>query len=178
MIKKMGLYLTPLFIFIVLLIVLSSGINKDPTVLPSQLLDKPLPQFALKNLMTGEMVTDKNWHGKPALINIWATWCPTCLAEHAYLNTLAKQGVVIYGVDYNDDADKARNLLLQYGNPYQQVVFDVDGSLSIDLGVYGAPETFVIDAKGTILYRHIGEVRPDVWQQKLLPVMQAAGYKQ
>lgn len=110
--------------------------------------------------------------GKPFLLNVWATWCPTCYAEHQYLNELAAQGITIIGLNYKDSSEKAIKWLKDLGNPYQVVIKDEKGSLGLDLGVYGAPETFIVDAKGVIHYRHIGDVNANTWQQKLLPIYQ------
>jgi cytochrome c biogenesis protein CcmG/thiol:disulfide interchange protein DsbE len=106
------------------------------------------------------------------LVNVWATWCPTCKAEHAFLNELAKEGVKIVGINYKDDDFKARQWLQAYGNPYLFNIADPDGKLGLELGVYGAPETFLVDSKGIIRAKHIGDLNPAVWD-KLQPQFEA-----
>ncbi len=166
----------PLGLFIGFVVVAGYYIlaEKDPNHLPSQLIDRPLPQFELMDVMTLEQTSTADWIGKKALVNVWATWCPTCYAEHDYLTKLAADGVLIYGVDYNDDLQEAQKFLTKYGNPYQSVVFDQKGRLAVELGVYGAPETFIIDSKGTILYRHVGDVNQRVWDGKLKAIWEQA----
>ncbi len=110
--------------------------------------------------------------GRPALVNVWATWCPSCKVEHPYLNQLAQQGVVIHGVNYKDDNAAALKWLAEFHNPYQLDIRDEQGSLGLDLGVYGAPETFLIDAKGIIRYKHVGVVDATVWREQLAPLYQ------
>ncbi|WP_036185782.1 DsbE family thiol:disulfide interchange protein [Marinobacterium lacunae] len=155
----------PLLIFIGLGYFLWRGLSIDPTELPSARLNQPFPAFELASLTEpSRMMTQDDLKGRPALVNIWATWCPTCKEEHAFLNQLAQQGVTIYGINYKDEPLKAREWLKRYLDPYAEVVLDKDGSLGIDLGVYGAPETYVIDAKGVIRYRHVGAVDAVVWK--------------
>ncbi|MBV1789371.1 DsbE family thiol:disulfide interchange protein [Marinobacterium sp. D7] len=160
------LLFVPLLIFIGLGYFLWRGLSIDPTELPSARLNQPFPQFQLASLTEPERtLTEADLKGRPALVNIWATWCPTCKEEHAFLNGLAQQGVTIYGINYKDEPLKAREWLKRYRDPYTEVVLDQDGALGIDLGVYGAPETYVIDAQGVIRYRHVGAVDAKVWKQ-------------
>jgi cytochrome c biogenesis protein CcmG/thiol:disulfide interchange protein DsbE len=107
------------------------------------------------------------------LLNVWATWCPTCYGEHTYLKQLAGQGIYIVGMNYKDERAKAINWLAELGNPYQINLYDPDGMLGLDLGVYGAPETFFIDSQGIIRYRHVGDVNPEVWASTLKPIFDA-----
>lgn len=155
----------PLIAFVAVGVFLYMGLHKDPTLLPSARIDKPFPAFSLPSLeQPDQTLTEKAFAGKPALVNIWATWCPTCKEEHAFLNHLKNdKGITIYGVNFQDDPDKARQWLKDYDNPYQKIVVDEQGTLGVDLGVYGAPETYVIDAKGTILYRQVGAVNAENW---------------
>ena len=104
------------------------------------------------------------------LLNVWATWCPTCRAEHQYLNQLSAQGVRVVGLNYKDDRQKAIVWLKELGNPYSLSLFDGDGMLGLDLGVYGAPETFLIDGKGIIRYRHAGDLNARVWESEIKPL--------
>lgn len=163
----------PLAGFAVLLGILYQGLGRDPTLLPSALLDQPLPPFEAAMLEDpSRMVRVADLKGEPSLLNVWATWCPTCAEEHEMLNRLADQGVVIYGVNYKDDPVKAVNWLARLGNPYRLNIDDQAGQLGIDLGVYGAPETFILDAKGVIRYRHVGAVDDRVWEEILRPRME------
>ncbi|SSJ37282.1 cytochrome c-type biogenesis protein CcmG/DsbE, thiol:disulfide oxidoreductase [Klebsiella pneumoniae] len=108
--------------------------------------------------------------GKPLLLNVWATWCPTCRAEHQFLNGLAQQGVRVVGMNYKDDRQKAMSWLQRLGNPYRLSLYDGNGMLGLDLGVYGAPETFLIDGQGIIRWRHAGDLNERVWREELQPL--------
>lgn len=144
----------------------------DPTSLESALVGKPVPVFRLESLENPGTVYDQAvlTDGKPILLNVWATWCPTCRAEHQYLNTLKAQGIRVVGMNYKDDRSKAITWLNELGNPYALSLFDGNGMLGLDLGVYGAPETFLIDGKGIIRYRHAGDLNDRVWQQEIQPL--------
>ena len=132
---------------------------------------KPVPAKNLTELFENKAYTNELFQqGKPVLLNVWATWCPTCYAEHQYLNKLAKEGVRIIGLDYKDESPKAMKWLKDLGNPYQVVLKDEKGSFGLDLGVYGAPETFIVDGKGVIHYRYAGDVNEKVWTQTLKPI--------
>src|SRR5690554_144781 len=158
--------LIPLFLFLGLVVLFlttlydkknQQDLALDPSALPSALIGKPVPDFAEPMLEDPQqVVTQDDFKGEVALVNFWATWCPTCRAEHAYFNKLAEQGVLIYGVNYKDDSQAALDWLEELGNPYKYSVEDQLGSMSINLGVYGAPETFLIDAEGVIHYKYIG----------------------
>jgi len=157
----------PLILFVGLGLFLWNGIGKDTETLPSPLLGKPVPAFQLTSLQDeSRMLTAEDLKGKPALINVWATWCPSCKQEHAQLNRIAMdEGVTIYGINYKDDRAKAKLWLEQYLDPYALNIYDPQGKLGLDLGVYGAPETYVIDSQGIIRYKHVGVVDQRVWQQ-------------
>lgn len=165
----------PLAAFIVLSIFLWRGLYMDPRELPSVLENKPLPSFNLPVLQNkATIVSHTELIGKPFLINVWATWCPTCYVEHPYLHQLAEQkGVRIVGLNYKDDEKKALAYLDRLGNPYDLVLVDEKGRLGIDLGVYGAPETFLISAEGIILHRRAGEMNEKVWQTEFVPLLQS-----
>ncbi|SDR96945.1 cytochrome c biogenesis protein CcmG, thiol:disulfide interchange protein DsbE [Halopseudomonas xinjiangensis] len=142
--------------------------------LPSPLIGKPFPEFSLPSVEEdGPTITEEDLKGQPALVNVWATWCVACRAEHPVLNRLAEQGVVIHGVNYKDDSAAARSWLKDFHDPYQLDVADTEGRLGIDLGVYGAPETYLIDAEGIIRYKFIGVIDDRVWKNKLGPRYQA-----
>lgn len=165
----------PLILFIGLGIFLAAGLQKDPSLLPSTKVDKPLPAFSLPSLTDpARQLTNADIKG-PALVNVWGTWCPACLIEHPLLVELAKGGIHLYGLNYKDTRDTALSYLQQKGNPYAEVIFDEKGSLGFDLGVYGAPETFLIDAQGIIRYRHVGEISVELWRNLLWPKWQAVG---
>ncbi len=169
--------LLPLIIFLALAITLMVQLTRnaqgeDPKKLESALIGKSVPAFNLESVQDEKQFIDQNVlkTGSPRLLNVWATWCPTCYAEHEYLTLLAKQGVEIVGVDYKDERPKAMKFLMTYGNPYKAIIYDPKGSLGLDLGVYGAPETFIVDGNGIIQYRHAGDVNERVWNEVLKPI--------
>jgi cytochrome c biogenesis protein CcmG/thiol:disulfide interchange protein DsbE len=156
----------PLILFVIMAIFLGGGIareNKD--TLPSPLIDKPFPQFILQQVEAEKQLTQSDLQGKPMLVNVWATWCPTCKAEHQFLNTLAAKGVRIIGINYKDDDDEAKVWLREYGNPYEFNISDPKGKLGLELGVYGAPETFFVDGEGIIRAKHVGDLNQRVWDK-------------
>ena len=163
----------PLAVFLLLVVLLVRGLSLDPTELPSARLGDSLPDFNLPVL--GESVSRQaeDWQGEPALINVWATWCFSCRVEHPYLLELAQKGVTIYGLNYKDDPEKALVWLDDLGNPYTETVVDKDGLFGLDLGVYGAPETYVIDASGVVRHRHVGVVNEQVWNEQLARYFEA-----
>lgn len=167
------LSLLPLALFILLAVFLARSFTLEQAdKLPSALLGQHLPNLTMPTL-SEDKVNVRLMVKEVALLNVWATWCPTCLAEHRYLLEISKKHALpIYGVNYKDDPDKARSWLAELGNPYVLNLQD-DGSLGIELGVYGAPETFVIDAQGVIRYRHVGEVNERVWSKRLYPLIMA-----
>jgi cytochrome c biogenesis protein CcmG/thiol:disulfide interchange protein DsbE len=169
--KKYSAGLIPLVLFIVLSIGLWQGLKYDPHQLPSTLINKPLPAFNLPLLSDPQKrITEKAWLGKPALINVWASWCVTCAAEHEVLMDLAQQKkIAIYGLSYKDAPSAAKEWLEKYGNPYQVVVLDTVGSTAIDLGVYGTPETFLIDKNGIIQDKFVGALTETIWEERVLP---------
>lgn len=169
---KMSLII-PLAIFAILVALFWQALGKDPQLLPSALIGKPVPEFALPDLFDASLIqTKQNLPSQPFVLNVWATWCPSCIVEHPFLNQLAAQGVLLVGLNYKDQAVAATEYLNQQGNPFQMVVFDEQGDLGLDLGVYGAPETFFIDHQGQILHRFAGVLTAEVWQQSLAPIYQ------
>lgn len=168
--KRLFLVL-PLALFLIIAVLLYRGLFLDPSRMPSALVGKPFPDFSLPALDDpSRVVTQHDVKGRPALVNIWATWCPSCRQEHPVLTKLAKQGVVIYGVNYKDDRGAAQQWLRTLHNPYQLNIEDASGSLGVDLGVYGAPETFFVDAQGNIRGRHVGVIDERVWREELAPI--------
>jgi cytochrome c biogenesis protein CcmG/thiol:disulfide interchange protein DsbE len=166
-------YSIPLIIFAVLVVFLGIGLRLDPREVPSPLIDKPAPAFELAQLHDPDKkLAQKDMMGKVWLLNVWASWCVSCREEHAVLVDLAKRGVVpIYGLDYKDKRADALSWLDQFGNPYTESVTDDNGRVGIDYGVYGVPETFVIDKTGTIRYKQIGPVTADALDKKILPLV-------
>lgn len=145
----------------------------DPHILPSALLNKPFPEFSAPVLgEIGRIAGRKELLGSPVLVNVWATWCPTCKAEHAELMRIhSSTDLRIVGVNYKDNPAKALRWLADYGNPYEFILQDIDGSLGVELGVYGAPESFLLDASGTIVYKRVGDINPRVWRDEILPIL-------
>ncbi|MEH6616616.1 MAG: DsbE family thiol:disulfide interchange protein [Porticoccus sp.] len=163
----------PLIAFIVLAIFLLNGLDRDPNAMPSALIDRPIPEFSLAVLGDESNLVDQTvFQGKPALLNVWATWCFSCRVEHPYLNKLAEQGVRIIGLNYKDDSVAAHQWLAEMGDPYALSIVDAAGRMGLDLGVFGAPETYVVDSTGIIRYKHVGVVDDRVWQKHILPVWQ------
>jgi cytochrome c biogenesis protein CcmG/thiol:disulfide interchange protein DsbE len=162
----------PLGIFLLIVVVGFFGFRlSDPHALPSALLGKPFPEFSAPLLEDPARRVDRSaLLGEPVLVNVWATWCPTCMAEHHELMRIrAETGVRIVGVNYKDERGKALDWLVRYGDPYEFVIEDRDGSLGVELGVYGAPETFLLDAEGTVVYKHVGDINPRVWRDDFAP---------
>lgn len=165
------LLVLPLALFLAIAAMLYRGLFLDPATLPSALIGKPFPAFALPALDDpSRMLTREDIKGRPALVNVWATWCPSCRQEHPVLTSLAGQGVLIYGVNYKDSRDAAQRWLRTLHNPYRLNIEDAAGTLGVDLGVYGAPETFFIDARGIIRDKYVGIIDRDVWRDKLAPI--------
>ena len=171
---KRKVLLIPLIIFLAIAAALlwqlaRNAEGDDPTTLESALIGKPVPKFRLESLDNpGQFYqADVLTQGKPVLLNVWATWCPTCRAEHQYLNQLSAQGIRVVGMNYKDDRQKAICWLKELGNPYALSLFDGDGMLGLDLGVYGAPETFLIDGNGIIRYRHAGDLNHRVCEEEI-----------
>ena len=164
--------LIPLALFAGLAIFLAIGLTRDPSILPSELIDRPLPEFEVETL-AGATVTTDDLKGEVALLNVFGSWCVACLAEHPLFMELdAQPDFILIGVNWRDTREKANQWLARHGDPYDQILFDPDSRLAIDLGVTGAPETFVIDATGNIRYKHTGIVTQDVWENRLRPLMQ------
>jgi cytochrome c biogenesis protein CcmG/thiol:disulfide interchange protein DsbE len=165
------LLLLPLVLFIGLVAFLLIGLRRDPHEIPSPLINKPAPAFQLKQLQDPtKTFSAAEMQGKVWLLNFWGTWCVACRDEHPLLVQYSKTAAVpIYGVDYKDERATALQLLEEEGNPYTLTASDPDGRLSIDYGVYGAPETFLIDRNGVIRYKQIGPITEEAWQKEILP---------
>lgn len=167
----MGRYLIPLGIFIVLVGFLAVGLNLNPREVPSPLIDKPAPAFSVPQLHRADKTISRDdLKGKVWLLNVWASWCVSCRQEHPVLVDLAKSGAVpIYGLNYKDQREAGLKWLAEHGNPYVISAYDQDGRVGIDYGVYGVPETFLIDKNSVIRYKHIGPVTPDALKDIILP---------
>lgn len=164
------LLLLPLAIFLLLAVVLYRGLFLDPAELPSALIGKPIPVFSLPSVDDPQKILTQADLKGPALVNVWATWCISCKVEHPVLTALSQRGVTIYGINYKDERAAAQKWLKDFQNPYLLDVDDAEGSLGMDLGVYGAPETFLIDAQGVIRHKFVGVIDEQVWQEQLAPL--------
>jgi len=166
-------FLLPLLLFMLVVGFLFAGLNLDPRAVPSPLVGKPAPAFNLPQLAAAEQTfAPAQLLGQVWLLNVWASWCVACREEHAVLLDLAQTAVVpIYGLNYKDQRPAAQQWLAQRGNPYVATAVDADGRTGIDYGVYGVPETYVIDKAGIIAYKHIGPITPAVLQDKILPLV-------
>jgi len=171
-------FLLPFAAFTALAVLFAMGLNptRDIHALPSPLIGKAAPAIALTDVLDpAKRVDNAAYKGQVYIVNVWGTWCEACRDEHEALLGIAQQRVVpIIGLVYMDDRDKARQWLQQFGNPYAAVAFDTDGRTAINWGVYGAPETFLVDAKGRVVYKFISPMTPEVWQREFLPRIAAA----
>lgn len=166
-------YLIPLGIFIVLVVFLARGLQLDPHEVPSPLIGKSAPDFLLPQLQdANQQLGRKDLLGKVSLLNVWASWCVACREEHPVLVEIARSGVVnIYGLNYKDTREDALRWLAQFGNPYLTSAFDEQGKVGIDYGVYGVPETYIIDRQGIIRHKVIGPITQENWDKELLPLI-------
>lgn len=159
--------------FIALIGLLAAGLRLDPREVPSPLIGKPAPNFELPLLHAPDKrFTQKDMLGKVWVLNVWASWCPPCLVEHPVITDMAKSGLApVIGLNYKDAREDALPWLARNGDPYQVSVYDAAGRIAIDYGVYGVPETYVIDRRGVIRYKHIGPLTPEIAQKKLQPLV-------
>lgn len=173
----MNRYLVPLVVFAVLIPVFVIGLTRDPRELPSPLIAEPAPEFTLPSLQDPERtVGSADYAGRMALVNVWATWCPGCRQEHPFLMELAEEGTIpIFGLNWRDNRPDALRWLQALGDPYMASAYDEDGRVGIDWGVYGAPETFLVDPDGIVIHKHIAPLTREVWQRDFLPRIEAAG---
>jgi len=163
----------PLLVFIVLVILLGYGLTRDPKEIPSPLIGKPVPVFKLaKVLKPNENISNLNFVGQVSILNVWASWCASCRVEHPIIVEFAKKHPLnIYGFNYKDQRSDAIRWLKYYGDPYIASAYDVTGSAGIDWGVYGVPETFIIDKKGIIRYKKVGPMTKEFMENTLLPLL-------
>jgi cytochrome c biogenesis protein CcmG/thiol:disulfide interchange protein DsbE len=172
--RKVLVYLLPLAAFLVVAVFLLRGLWLNPREVPSPFIDKPAPPFVLTKLDAPDAkFSPADMKGQVWLLNVWASWCVACRQEHPLLVELAKRKAVpIIGLNYKDKPEAAAGWLAQWGNPYDLSVKDLDGRVGIDYGVYGVPETFVIDKNGVIRFKQIGPITEEVWTKKMLPLIE------
>ena len=168
--------LIPLLVFIVLAVFLAIGLTRDPSEVPSPLIGKPAPQFQTARLApegsNAPAFASRDMLGQVWLLNVWASWCVACRIEHPLLMQYAKDNLVpLVGLDYKDKDAEGLRWLERYGNPYDHTIVDRDGRIGIEFGVYGVPETFIIDKAGVIRYKQIGPITEDAWNDKMLPLI-------
>lgn len=166
--------LLPVGLFGVLIIFLAIGLTRDPSVIPTEMIDRDMPAFELPELRAEELVTEADLTGEITLLNVFGSWCVACLQEHPTLMRLADDDTVrIVGVNWRDDRTDALEWLAEHGDPYETIIFDGQSDLVIEIGVTGAPETFILDSAGRIRFKHVGPITPDVWQKTIQPVIAA-----
>ena len=173
----MNRFLLPLVAFAILIPVFMIGLTRNPNELPSPLLDNPAPAFDLPSLTDPDQrVGSASYAGEMALINVWATWCPGCRQEHDFLMQLADEGMIpIYGLNWRDNRPDALRWLATLGDPYVDSAYDEDGRVGIDWGVYGAPETFLVDANGIVIHKHIAPLTREIWDRDFVPLIDGQG---
>ena len=167
------LFIAPMVMFGLLVIAFVAGLNRDPSKLPSTLIGKPLPRFALPAVRAdGAGLSSSDLVGEPRLLNVFASWCVSCRLEHPVLLALKADGVAIDGLDWKDAPAKGARYLVEQGDPYQLAGNDESGRAGIDLGVAGVPETFLVDRAGSVRYKHIGPISPEDWERTIKPLME------
>ena len=165
-------FLLPLLVFIAVGVYFAIGLNRDPKLIPSVLIDKPVPEFALPGLPGGEGLASSRFKGQVSVLNVFASWCVPCRIEHPVIARLARDyKVPVYGLNYKDKTDDAVAWLKRQGDPYAAIGVDADGRTGIDLGVYGVPETFIIDREGRIRHKHVGPLSADDLTRTVLPLI-------
>lgn len=166
------IFALPVFAFAVIALTFVLGLGRDPSNLPSTLIDQPLPSFALPSVFGGEPgLRSRDFRGKPMLLNVFASWCVSCRVEHPILLQLKSQGIAIQGLDWKDSASAGATYLRENGDPYSKVGNDQAGATGIDLGVAGVPETFLVDRFGKVRFKQIGPIGPDDWKKTIGPLM-------
>ena len=166
-------FLIPLLLFVVLVGFLAVGLNRDPHEVPSPLINKPAPAFEIAQLeQSNKTFSPASMKGQVWILNVWASWCVACREEHPVLVELAKSQVApVVGLDYKDKREDALAMLARQGNPYVLSAYDANGRVGIDYGVYGVPETYVIDRAGVIRFKHIGPITSQILNQKIYPLV-------
>jgi cytochrome c biogenesis protein CcmG, thiol:disulfide interchange protein DsbE len=163
----------PLVIFIIIGIFLFLSLNSNPNKLPSPLVGKMIPELEGKDFFTNESVKLNDlMENQMALVNVWASWCVTCRKEHPMIMNIANNdNLKLIGINYKDQKNKGQKYLEIMGNPFDEIIYDPEGRIGMELGVYATPETFLIDKEGLVLYKHIGEITPEVWNQNFLVLL-------
>ncbi|MFK5892736.1 MAG: DsbE family thiol:disulfide interchange protein [Pseudomonadota bacterium] len=162
----------PILLFALLVGLLGFGLTNDPKMVPSPFIGKPAPEFVTGRLYVNEQISNQTLKGKVWLLNVFASWCVSCRSEHKIITELAKSSSVpIVGLNYKDEEADAKKWLKYYGNPYHSIAVDLDGKIGIEFGVYGVPETFVIDKKGIIRYKQIGPVTAEALSETIIPLL-------
>ena len=170
--KRLLVFLVPLVIFSLVMVMLFQRLGKDPEINPSQAVGKPLPTFSLPLLSdTSRTLTNADLPKKPFVLLVWASWCTTCFAEHPFLMQLHGEGVPMIGVNYKDDIGDALGYLNRGGDPFSMSIQDLSGQFALDLGLTGAPETFVVDGEGIIRQHIVGEINESNWQSRITPCL-------
>ncbi len=162
----------PLVFFLAVATFLMTRLGEDPTALPSVRVGKPFPAFNVQALLDERILTVDDLKGQPAIVNVWASWCPSCKEEHPTLVKLADMGIPVVGLNYKDKPEDAEAYLEKFGNPFALIIPDPKGDIGLDLGVYGAPETYLIDAQANVRYRYVGVFDEKIWQSQLAPCYQ------
>jgi cytochrome c biogenesis protein CcmG/thiol:disulfide interchange protein DsbE len=167
-------YLIPLVAFAILIPIFVIGLGRNPNELPSPFIGKPAPEFSLPTLRDPqETISKDSLAGQTSLVNVWATWCVGCRQEHEFLLSLSRAGEIpIYGINWRDNRAEALRWIQQLGNPYVASGDDRDGTVGIDWGVYGAPETFLVSADGTVIHKHLGPLNRDIWERDFVPLIE------
>ncbi|MCB1583030.1 MAG: DsbE family thiol:disulfide interchange protein [Marinicella sp.] len=171
--KKILIATIPLSIFLGLIVLLYVNLSTHSEELPSPLIGKPVPAFQHPTLYSNKTLTHNDFKGQPWLLNVFGSWCPSCQVEHPVVTQLAKTtDIKVVGLNWKDEPADANRWLQRWGNPYDEILVDFKGDTAINLGVYGAPETFLIDAKGTIVYKITGVLTTEIIQKELLPMIE------
>lgn len=172
-------FIIPIGLFATLAVFLFIGLSRDKETLPSPLIGKPAPQFELPRVEDpSQKISSREFAGKPYVVNIWGSWCFACREEHAALMEIARRGEIpLVGLNWKDELPLAQEWLQKLGNPYVVSAFDPEGNVGIDWGAYGAPETFLVDARGIIVYKFVSPMTIDVWEREFLPRVEQGGAK-
>ena len=167
-------FIIPIGLFATLAVFLFIGLSRDKETLPSPLIGKPAPQFELPRVEDpSQKIASREFAGRPYVVNIWGSWCFACREEHAALMEIARRGEIpLVGLNWKDELPLAQEWLQKLGNPYVASAFDPEGNVGIDWGAYGAPETFLVDARGIIVYKFVSPMTIDVWEREFLPRIQ------
>ncbi len=169
-------FLAPLAVFVAVAVALGVGLTLDPRIIPTALKGKPVPEFALAAVQGRDLglSSDDLRTGDVTVVNVFASWCVPCRAEHPLILELRRSGIVVHGLNYKDRPDRAAEWLDSFGDPYLRTGADLDGRVSIDWGVYGVPETFVVNGQGVVIEKHIGPLMPHDIEAKILPAIERA----